>query len=266
MQQAKDFLDESNALHALIRGLSDDELGQATAFKGWTINAIIGHLHIWNNAADLSLRDGDAFLSWFEAVKDHIRQGTLNSFERDYLGDLQGQELVDRWRVFYQEMATRFGEADPSARVVWAGPSMSVRSSITARLMETWAHGQEIYDVLGAVRLNADRIRNIVILGVNTYGWTFKVNGLETPGPLPRIELTAPSGELWEFGEESDVERIVGPAEEFCQVVTQSRNIADTGLEISGPDATAWMSKAQCFAGRPEQPPAPGTRKISVVA
>ena len=58
--------------------------------------------------------------------------------------------------------------------------------------METWAHGQEIYDLLGIVRLNADRIRNIVILGVNTYGWTFVNRGLEPPAPVPYVKLDAP--------------------------------------------------------------------------
>jgi hypothetical protein len=47
-------------------------------------------------------------------------------------------------------------------------------------------------------------------------------------------------------------------------VVTQTRNIADTGLKVTGPNATAWMEIAQCFAGRPEMPPAPGTRCLSV--
>jgi hypothetical protein len=63
-------------------------------------------------------------------------------------------------------MSDHFGVADPSQRVKWAGPDMSVRSAITARLMETWAHGQAIYDVLGVERRDEDRIRNIAVLGV----------------------------------------------------------------------------------------------------
>jgi hypothetical protein len=31
-------------------------------------------------------------------------------------------------------------------------------------------------------------------------------------------------------------------------------------LRVTGSVATDWMSKAQCFAGAPETPPAPGTR------
>jgi Mycothiol maleylpyruvate isomerase N-terminal domain len=61
MQQATDFLDESEALSALLAPLSDAELETHTQFKGWTINNIIRHLHVWNIAADLALSDEAAF-------------------------------------------------------------------------------------------------------------------------------------------------------------------------------------------------------------
>jgi uncharacterized protein (TIGR03084 family) len=77
---------------------------------------------------------------------------------------------------------------------------------------------------------------------------------------MPHVRLRAPSGEIWTFGEISDDERIEGDAADFCQVVTQVRNIGDTQLRVTGSVATDWMSKAQCFAGAPETPPAPGTR------
>ena len=48
------------------------------------------------------------------------------------------------------------------------GSDMSVRSSISARHMETWAHAQELYDSLGVKRVNHDRIKNIVVIGNNT--------------------------------------------------------------------------------------------------
>ena len=111
---------------------------------------------------------------------------------------------------------------------------MSARSFITARLMETWAHGQEVYDVLGAERTEHDYIRNIAMLGVNTFGWTFVNRKEPVPETKPWIRLTAPSGELWEWNEPSDAERIEGPAVAFCQVVAQTRNIADVDLAAAG--------------------------------
>lgn len=262
MQQADDFLAESESLFRLVDPLTDDEFDRPTQFKGWTLNQVIRHLHVWNYGADLSLTDEGAF-DRFYAVAGTSVSGGLKAFEETFLDGLRGRALIGVWRTFCQEMAGRFRVADPSRRVKWAGPSMSARSSITARLMETWAHGQEVYDALGVVRVNADRIRNIVVLGNNTYDWTYIVRGEQPPQPKPHLLLTAPSGEIWTFNEPSHADRVEGLAEEFCQVVTQVRNIADTSLEIAGSSALDWMSKAQCFAGPAESPPAPGTRRTA---
>ena len=107
---------------------------------------------------------------------------------------------------------------------------------------------------------NADRIRNIAHLGVTTYGWTFKNRKMEPPGPPPFVRLTAPSGAVWEWNDSDPGDSVIGSAEEFCQVVTQTRSLADTSLNIVGETAGQWMSIAQCFAGQPENPPEPGTR------
>ena len=99
-----------------------------------------------------------------------------------------------------------------------------------------------------------------MILGVNTFGWTYAVRKQKPPGEMPYVRLTAPSGALWEFGDPASGDRVSGSASEFCQVVTQTRNVKDTSLAVSGPVAEDWMSKAQCFAGGVADPPAPGTR------
>ncbi|MGD2133385.1 MAG: TIGR03084 family metal-binding protein [Maricaulaceae bacterium] len=258
MQQAEDFRAESQALDALLTPVDPARFDEPTQFKGWTINDVLQHLTFWNMMAELQLTDEERL----SALLGEIMSGgrSIREFENAHLRGLKGAELLTAWRGGYEATADAFASADPKQRLKWAGPEMSARSSITARLMETWAHGQEVYDHLGVARENKDRIKNIVVLGVNTYGWTFKVRGETPPEPMPFVKLTAPSGEVWTFGEESDVERIEGRAEEFCQVVTQTRNIADTALFVTGPNATRWMAIAQCFAGGPEDPPPPGTR------
>ncbi len=258
LQEALDFRDESEALHALIADLDAAGLAHETQFKRWTVNDVIGHLHFWNLAADRSLTDEVGFDAMLGHVSSAIPKGGLRAAETEWLGDLSGPELREAWRAQYLDMAGRWAEADPKLRVKWAGPSMSVRSSISARLMETWAHGQEVFDLMGVERQDTDRIRAVVVLGVNAYGWSFKVRGEEPPQPMPKLRLTAPSGAIWEFGEGPDL--IEGSAAEFCQVVTQTRNIADTALRVEGPTAARWMATAQCFAGPPETPPAPGAR------
>jgi uncharacterized protein (TIGR03084 family) len=259
MQQAQDFCDESDALAGLLAPLSDTEFETPTLFKGWTINQVLRHLHIWNIAADLALTDEAAFGAFIAAMMEGIRRGRLPDFEASYLDGLSGRALLKVWAEYYRAMTPRFAAADPKARVRWVGPDMSVLSSITARLMETWSHAQAIYDVLGVDRADTDRIGNIVRLGVNTYGFTWKNRRMEPPGRMPRLRLTAPSGTIWEYGEGSDL--ITGIAAEFCQVVTQCRNIADTSLKVTGDVAHQWMAVAQCFAGPPQDPPAPGTRQ-----
>jgi hypothetical protein len=64
---------------------------------------------------------------------------------------------------------------------------------------------------------------------------------------------------VWSWGEPGE-NSVTGSASEFCQVVTQVRNVADTSLVVRGPVATEWMGMAQCFAGAAEPPPKPGTR------
>jgi uncharacterized protein (TIGR03084 family) len=259
---ARDFREESEALHALVEPLDEATLDRATAFKGWTINMVVRHLHIWNLAAEMSLKADGSFEAYYARLAEHLgKGGKMTGFEADWFDGLKGRALVAAWRQGFAGTAERFAAADPSARVKWAGPDMSVRSSMTARLMETWAHGQEVYDELGVVRRNADRIRNIVVLGNNTYGWTYKVRGMEPPNPRPHLRLTAPSGEIWAYNDPSETELVEGAADEFCQVVTQTRNIADTQLRVVGPNAADWMSRAQCFAGAAEPPPPPGARR-----
>ena len=260
MQQATDFLDESIALTKLLEPLAESDFETSTQFKGWTINNIVRHLHVWNIAVDLSLRDEAAFGAFVAAMINGVRGGKLPEFEVTYLGGLSGPALRTAWMERAEATAAAFAAADPKLRLKWVGPDMSALSSITARLMETWAHAQAIYDVLAVERQDTDRIGNIVRLGVNTWGFTWKNRRMEPPGPMPQLRLEAPSGAIWEYGEPSNSGMISGSATAFCQVVTQCRNIADTSLEVTGEVAHQWMAVAQCFAGPPQDPPLKGTR------
>ena len=262
MQQAQDFQDESAALAALLAPLSDADFETPTLFKGWTINQILRHLHVWNVAAGKSLDGEEAFSAFLAQLMSGEKGLSFTAMESRYLDGLSGTAMLSAWRGGYVSLAERFAATDPKTRLKWVGPDMSAISSITARLMETWAHAQAIYDVLGATREDDDRIGNIVRLGVNTFGWTFK-NRMEEPlGPMPRLRLLAPSGAVWEYGEGEGL--ITGQATEFCQVVTQCRNIGDTHLQVTGAVAERWMAIAQCFAGAAQNPPAVGARHRSV--
>ena len=83
---------------------------------------------------------------------------------------------------------------------------------------------------------------------------------MKVPKETPKLVLQAPSKEIWEWNLDNTQDSITGTATEFCQVVTQVRNIEDTGLIVKGDVASKWMSIAQCFAGPPEEPPLKGSR------
>ncbi len=264
MQQADDFLDESMVLAAILEPLNEPDFARETQFKGWTIDDVIGHLYMFNEAATIALGNGVAFDAFFAPIAAQLDTGkTLVQTQYSWLDGLAGRKLFDAWRIGCTRTADNYRDAEPKSRVKWVGPDMSARSAITARQMETWAHGQEVFDVLGIKRVDTDRIRNVAHLGVTTFGWTFANRGEKVPDPAPYVKLIAPSGAIWEWNEPQPANCVKGSATEFCQVVTQVRNIADTSLSTTGPAAIRWMRLAQCFAGPPEDPPAAGMRHVS---
>jgi uncharacterized protein (TIGR03084 family) len=139
----------------------------------------------------------------------------------------------------------------PTARLPWYGPDMAAASSVTAQLMETWAHGQDVADALGAVLEPTDRLRHIAHLGVRTAGFSFALRGLPAPTDPVRVELVAPNGAVWAWGPAGAGDRVSGPALDFCLLVTQRRHRGDVTLDVVGATAERWMSVAQAFAGEP---------------
>jgi uncharacterized protein (TIGR03084 family) len=126
---------------------------------------------------------------------------------------------------------------------------MSPASMGTARFMETWAHALDVYDALDTTREPTDRIRHVAHIGVRTRDFAFGVHGLEPPAEPFRIELVAPSGELWTWGPADAAQRVTGPAYDFCLRVTQRRHRDDLELVATGADADRWLDIAQAFAG-----------------
>jgi len=264
IEESLDFKAESESVAALLKDLSNEAYDTPTQFKGWTIYDILAHLHLWNMAADWTLAEPAKFNALMGDVIQVFQGGkTHQDLQREWCmkeGLETGTKLYAAWLTGFEAVANKYAVADPDTRVKWGGPDMSARSCIIARQMETWAHAQAIFDVLGQTRIDADRLKNVAHIGVTTYSWSFKVNGLDPLLPKPYVRLTAPSVDIWEWNHPQEDNRVEGTAAEFSQVVTQCRNISDTSLTTTGDAATKWMTIAQCFAGGPETPPAPGTR------
>ena len=261
LPQAVDFRAEADDLHRLLTTLAESDWDRPTLFKSWTVNDVVQHLHAGDLMAAASVAGGDPFMR-LRADVQAARDGGLSRVEetRQRLGNPGGKRLLDLWYATMVALCDKLSALPPDARLKWAGPDMGVRMFTTARQMETWAHGQEIFDLMGATRPPTGRLRNIAEIGVRTYGWTFANRKQEVPGPAPYVRLTAPSGGVWEWNDPAPDNCVEGSALDFCQVVTQVRNVADTALRVTGAPARAWMEIAQCFAGPPETPPAPGAR------
>lgn len=265
MQEARDFREESNSIAAVLADANDAVFATETQFKSWTIEDVIGHLHVWNAAAYMTLQDPDKFNYFIKGFMQQMGKGAghievQNAWIDENADGVRGRALFDAYCSYYPKVASAYEAADPEARVAWAGPDMSTQSKIIARQMETWSHGQEIFDILGVDREEGDRVRNIAHLGVTTYGWTFRNRKEEPPAPKPFVQLTAPSGVVWEWNDPQDSNLVKGSAVEFAQIVTQTRNVKDTSIQMVGDTAQRWMEIAQCFAGGPETPPQVGAR------
>lgn len=252
---------EYEALRTVVGGLADTapEWDLATPAEGWAVRDQISHLAYFDEAGRLAIADPDEFARSVEEVmaatgdpmEVHLSRGRA----------MDGDELLEWWGSAHRAMIEVFASVDPSARVPWFGPSMGALSFISARLMETWAHGQDICDALGADRRATDRLRHIVHLGVRARPFSYLVRGREEPKGRIDVIVTGPDGDDWrweigrsEIGPSEGVATVTGPALDFCLAVTQRRNLADTDLVVDGALAEDWMSVAQAFAG----PPGPG--------
>ena len=240
-----DLRAEQQTLDDIVAGLDADQWQLPTPSPGWSVADQIGHLTYFDHSAALAITDlaafQDSMLALLESGGEDPTLGPYRAMSPD--------ELLAAWRSGRDELAAASATLANDTRVAWYGPSMGSKSFLTARLMEAWAHGQDVVDAVGAAREPTDRLRHIAQLGFITRGWTYVNRGLDVPSTPVRVELTSPSGETWTFGPEDAAESIVGTAEDFCLVTTQRRHVDDTDLVVTGDSARDWMEKAQLFAG-----------------
>lgn len=261
---AADLRAEQEALDAVVVQLDDEHWRLPTPSPGWTVADQIGHLTYFDGAATTAIVDPDAFVVARDELVRRMMAGG-DAAEDETLGTYRAMappELLAAWRDNRRRLAEASSTLADSARVEWYGPSMSAKSFLTARLMETWAHGQDVVDAardagVAAERPATDRLRHIAQLGVITRGWSYAVRRMEVPPGEIRVELDAPTGEVWAWGPEGASDVVRGPAEDFCLLVTQRRHRDDTGLVVEGDLAVDWLAHAQAFAGGATDGPAP---------
>ncbi|MEM7286929.1 MAG: TIGR03084 family metal-binding protein [Actinomycetota bacterium] len=253
-----DLAAEHADLERILEPLAAEQWALATPSPGWDIADQVGHLAYFDRTAAQAITDPDAFKASAKAMLDAILEGGTDP-TLDEPRSMDAATLMAWWQEGRRGLIEAAGTLGERDRLPWYGPDMSGKSFLTARLMETWAHGQDVCDTVGAVRAPTDRLRHIAQLGFITRGWTYANRGLEMPDTTIRVELTAPSGDTWTWGEDDADETVVGTAEAFCQVVTQRRHADDTDLVITGAASRDWMTKAQAFAGGATDGPTAGS-------
>ena len=243
-------------LDSLVEPLPAALWATPTPAEGWTVADQIAHLAYFDERAAVAIRDPQAFAAALVEVaadpaaliEGHLAAGRA----------MPPRALLAEWRARRTELLEASRSLDPATRVPWYGPPMGAASFLSARLMETWCHGQDVADALGIERVPAARLRHVAHLGVRARGWSYVSHGLSQPAADVRVELTGPDGETWTWGPEEAPDRVRGSALDFCLVVTQRRHLDDVDLEVRGEPAAEWMAIAQAFAGPPGPGRAPG--------
>ncbi len=244
-----DLRAESDELDRLVAELSPDQWSLATPAPGWSIAHQIAHLAWTDHAALLAVTDADAFAKEVEKAL-----ASPESFVDD--GAEEGArkppaEILAEWRTGRKALADALSAAPKGARFPWYGPPMAAASMASARLMETWAHGQDVADTLGVVRTPTGRLRHVARIGVRARDYAFGVNGLTPPAEEFRVEVVGPDGTTWAYGPDDASQRVTGPALDFCLLVTRRAHRADLAVRADGEDAERWLDIAQAFAGPP---------------
>lgn len=248
-QVVDDLAAESAEVDAMVAGLDAGQWRTPTPAPGWAVAHQVAHLAWTDEAALLAVGEPDAFA-------DLLRNAAQDPYGYVDAGAEQGAQdepaaLLARWRRSRAELDRHLRELPDGARIAWFGPPMSAASMATARLMETWAHGLDVADALGVDPEPTARLRHVAHLGVRTRGFAYLVRELDPPETPVRVELTGPGGELWTWGPDDADQRVLGPALDFCLLVTQRRHVDDLALVAVGADAEHWLTIAQAFAGPP---------------
>ena len=243
-----DLDEEGDALHGVLSGLSPAQWTRETPSKGWDVSVQVAHLTWTDQVAVWALRDSQRWgeiASAAEADPSGLFDATARAGSH-----LAPRALLERWDESRRTLALELRSCS-SARVPWFGPSMSLASMVTARLMETWAHGVDIRDAVSASLHPTDRLRHVAHLGVRARDFSFRMHDLQPPTEPFRVELDLPSGQRWASGPTDAHQRVLGSVEGFCLLSTRRRHRDDVDVRAVGYDADRWLSIAQAYAGPP---------------
>lgn len=259
-----DLAAEGEAADKLVADLRPELWALPTPAPGWTIAHQIAHLASVARLAQAAAADPEAFKAQASRATADF-DAAVQALLQPYLA-LPSQELLARWRSDRTAATDALAALPPDQLVPWLARPLPAGILASAGIMELFAHGQDIADALKIRRDYTDRIRHLAAFGVRVWDFGYLFRGQTPPDVAFRFELTAPSGERWEFGPAGSEQRITGPAVDFCLLVTRRRHRDDLALTASGAEADHWMDIAQAYRGSPGPGRSPGQFRTSRTA
>lgn len=242
-----DLSAEVEEVDALVSGIDPADWQLPTPAPGWTVANQVAHLAFVFHLAGTAATDPVRFAALMEGAATAGFTAAVNAALDGYPDD--PEELLGRWRTERETAIKALATVPGDQLVPWMVRPLPPAVLCCAGMMETFAHGQDIADALGVTRRRTDRLWHIAWFATLTWDFGYQSRGLTPPDVQFRYELTAPSGELWEFGPADAEQRITGPAEDFCLLVTRRRHRDDLAVRAVGPDAEAWLDIAQAYRG-----------------
>ena len=251
----QDWYEESWALESVLRPLQPEDWDLPTPAPGWQVRHQVAHLTWTDEALFLALTAPEEF------GKLRLRVGTdpeaAVSEAAESGAGAAPEVILRRWVAGQRRTAQALGHIDPAGRIDWFGPPMGAAAAVSARIMETFAHGQDVRDALGLAPVRSPRLRHIAHLAVAARPYSFAVNGLPAPAEDIRVEL-ASDGDTWTWGPGDAGQRVTGDALDFALLATRRRHREDCAVQASGALADQWLDIVQAYAGPPGDGRKPG--------
>lgn len=246
---AADLLDETAALRAMLVDLDDAAWHAVTPATPWRVLDQVAHLAAFDERQRLAVAAPAGFAA---LVADEVGEGIdVVELVRGEVAHLTPAEVLAWFDRIRPEMVEALLAAPDGTRIAWYGPPMGVASALTARLMETWAHGVDVADTVGVALASTDRLRHVAQLAHRAIPFAFAAHRTPLPDEGIAFELEVPGGSTLLVGELSARARVSGPLLDLCLLAVQRRAIEDLDLRADGAAAAAWCQVAQAFAGPP---------------
>ncbi|MER7826253.1 TIGR03084 family metal-binding protein [Streptomyces sp. NPDC096097] len=253
-----DDLDAERAdLEQVVAGLDATLWRAPTPAQGLTIADQIAHLNWTDELVMRAIRNPEAFADEFEGVLapahavESISAGSAivnaGTVERSKVPQSQ---LLTMWRRSAAELSGILRALPSGTRIPWFAPRpLSAAAMAASRVMETWAHGQDVFDALALTRPPTGRLVHVVRLGVRSRDFAYQLRGLEPPQEEFRVELRAPDGGTWNWGPADAPGKVEGSALHFALIATQRLHRDDSDLVARGEGPEEWLRIAQAYAG-----------------